>query len=290
MGDPIVILGAGLAGLSAAYHAQERGIPYLLFEKQSRPGGLVRSEKLNGFSFDYTGHLLHIKEERTRQLVLKKLGLAKAFVPVVRDSWVYMNGRYTRAPFQANLFGQPDAVIRECLLGILDAQKLPQGGEKPKYFEQWNLQAFGKGIYKHFMAPYNTKLWGIHPSKMTTGFMGRSGAGAHQPHTPSPIDQAHVSCGQNPAQIGRGGEKSGIGVVRGSAEHADRIQTPGLVCHMIWPQEQGETETARLRARRPDTKCMICCRAKGFKHRVDSNRSDSPAVADLRGLRPAKGS
>ena len=173
MGDPIVILGAGLAGLSAAYHAQERGIPYLLFEKQGRPGGLVRSEKLNGFTFDYTGHLLHIKQERTRQLVLEQLGLAKAFVPVVRDSWVYMNGRYTRAPFQANLFGQPDAVIRECLLGILDAQKLPQDGPKPEYFEQWNLQAFGKGIYKHFMEPYNSKLWGIHPSKMTTGFMGR---------------------------------------------------------------------------------------------------------------------
>jgi protoporphyrinogen oxidase len=172
MGDPIVILGAGLAGLSAAYHAQKRGIPYLLFEKESRPGGLVRSEKMNGFTFDYTGHLLHIKQERTRQLVLKDLGLAKAFAPVVRDSWVYANGRFTRAPFQANLYGQPDQVIRECLEGILEAQKLPQEA-KPKFFEAWNLQAFGQGIYKHFMEPYNTKLWGVHPSKMTTDFMGR---------------------------------------------------------------------------------------------------------------------
>lgn len=173
MRDPIVILGAGLAGLSAAYHAQRRRIPYLLFEKEGRPGGLVRSEKRNGFSFDYTGHLLHMKEERTRQLVLKDLKLEKAFVSVLRDSWVYMNGRYSRAPFQANLYGQPDHVIRECLLGILEAQKLPQGGPKPKFFEDWNLQAFGRGIYKHFMEPYNTKLWGIHPSKMTTDFMGR---------------------------------------------------------------------------------------------------------------------
>ena len=178
MGDPIVILGAGLAGLSAAYHAQKRGIPYLLFEKESRPGGLVRSERVHGFSFDYTGHLLHIKQERTRQLVLKDLGLAKAFGPVIRDSWVYMNGRYTRAPFQANLFGQPDKVIAECLDGILRAHGhlpggLPAKDGMPPFFEEWNLRAFGKGIYKHFMAPYNTKLWGIHPSKMTTGFMGR---------------------------------------------------------------------------------------------------------------------
>jgi protoporphyrinogen oxidase len=173
MGDPIVILGGGLAGLSAAYHAQKRRLPHLLFEKESRPGGLVRSEKINGFTFDYTGHLLHIKQERTRQLVLKDLGLANAFTPVQRDSWVYLNGRYSRAPFQANLFGQPDAVIRECLDGMLAAQLLPPATKAPRFFEEWNLRAFGKGIYKHFMEPYNTKLWGIHPSKMTTDFMGR---------------------------------------------------------------------------------------------------------------------
>ena len=40
-------------------------------------------------------------------------------------------------------------------------------------FESWNLRTFGKGIYKHFMEPYNSKIWGVHPSKMTTEFMGR---------------------------------------------------------------------------------------------------------------------
>jgi protoporphyrinogen oxidase len=173
MREPVVILGAGLAGLSAAYHAQKRKIPYLLFEKEDRPGGLVRSEQVNGFTFDYTGHLLHIKQDRTRQLVLKDLKLAKAFAPVVRDSWVYSHGRYTRAPFQANLFGLPPKVIAECLEGILQAQLAPPKKEPPKFFEDWNLRAFGRGIYKHFMEPYNTKLWGIHPSKMTVDFMGR---------------------------------------------------------------------------------------------------------------------
>src|SRR6185503_7411253 len=40
-------------------------------------------------------------------------------------------------------------------------------------FESWNLRTFGPGIYRHFMEPYNTKLWGIHPSEMTVEFMGR---------------------------------------------------------------------------------------------------------------------
>ena len=175
MKDPVVILGAGLAGLSAAYHAKKRGLPHLLFEREARVGGLVRSEQRNGFSFDYTGHLLHMKEERTKKLVLNELGLKNDFVMVERNSWVYANGRFTRAPFQANLFGQPDKVIRECLEGMIRAQAAPAAkkNKKPESFESWNLRTFGAGIYKHFMEPYNFKLWGIHPSQMTVEFMGR---------------------------------------------------------------------------------------------------------------------
>jgi protoporphyrinogen oxidase len=179
---PLLILGAGLAGLSAAYQARKEGVAYLCFEAQDRPGGLVRSEQVNGFSFDYTGHLLHMREERTRALVLDELALKEAFVPVQRDSWVYAFGRYTRAPFQSNLFGLPPAVVRECLEGALRAQgALPPQKTKRRRrarpgfasFEDFNLGYFGEGIYKHFMEPYNTKLWGVHPSEMSTEFMGR---------------------------------------------------------------------------------------------------------------------
>lgn len=175
MPAPLVILGAGLAGLSAAYQAKKRGKRALLFEKEARPGGLVRSEKLNGFTFDYTGHLLHLRQDRTRALVLDELGLKDSFAPVERDSWVYSHGRFTRAPFQANLFGLPPHVIRECLEGMLAANRGVIKKPKPGFsdFETWNLNYFGQGIYKHFMEPYNTKLWGVHPSKMSTEFMGR---------------------------------------------------------------------------------------------------------------------
>jgi protoporphyrinogen oxidase len=173
MPDSIVILGAGLAGLSAAYHAKKRGLPHLLFERESRVGGLVRSERVNGFSFDYTGHLLHMKEPRTKKLVLDELGLKHDFVMVNRNSWVFSHGRFTRAPFQSNLYGLPEAVIRECLQGILQAQAHKGPAKAPESFESWNLRTLGEGIYRHFMEPYNTKLWGVHPSQMTVEFMGR---------------------------------------------------------------------------------------------------------------------
>ncbi|MES2202113.1 MAG: FAD-dependent oxidoreductase [candidate division FCPU426 bacterium] len=172
MSETTVILGAGLAGLSAAYHAKKLGKPHQLFEREAREGGLVRSERVNGFTFDYTGHLLHLSQARSRGLVLDELGLKNAFVTVERDAWVYLNKVFSRAPFQANLFGQPDSVIRECLEGILKAQGSP-APSGPENFESWNLRNFGEGIYRHFMEPYNSKLWGLHPSKMSTAFMGR---------------------------------------------------------------------------------------------------------------------
>ena len=179
MPAPLLILGAGLTGLSAAYHARKSGTPYLLFEREARPGGLVRSEHVGGFGFDYTGHLLHIGQPRTRALVLDELGLKGAFAPVRRDAWVYLDGRYTRAPFQSNLFGLPPAALTECLEGVLRARGALPGGPKkrrrrgPPNFEDFNLETLGEGIYRRFMEPYNLKLWGVHPSSMGTEFMGR---------------------------------------------------------------------------------------------------------------------
>ncbi len=57
----IIILGAGLAGLSAAWHLQKRGIDCQVFEKESEVGGLCRSRQIDGFTFDCAGHLLHFK-------------------------------------------------------------------------------------------------------------------------------------------------------------------------------------------------------------------------------------
>ena len=58
----ILILGGGLAGMSTAYHLGDT--PHLVLEAQATPGGLCRSRDVNGFTFDYTGHLLHLRNEK----------------------------------------------------------------------------------------------------------------------------------------------------------------------------------------------------------------------------------
>ena len=63
----ILIVGAGLAGLSTAYHLT--GVPYRLYERESEVGGLCRSYRKDGFTFDYTGHLLHFRQPPIKALV-----------------------------------------------------------------------------------------------------------------------------------------------------------------------------------------------------------------------------
>jgi len=69
----IIVLGAGVAGLSAAWHLQKNGQDCVIFEKEKEVGGLCRSKQINGFIFDYDGHLLHFRNKYVLALVKRLL-------------------------------------------------------------------------------------------------------------------------------------------------------------------------------------------------------------------------
>lgn len=161
----IIILGAGLAGLSAAWHLQKRGLDCLIFEKESEVGGLCRSKQIKGFTFDYDGHLLHFRNPYTFGLIKSLLG--KNIVAHKRQALVHSFDRYIRYPFQSNLYGLPPEVNQECLLGITEAYKAgSRHDKKNRDFLEWINQTFGKGIARHFMVPYNLKFWTVPPEEL----------------------------------------------------------------------------------------------------------------------------
>jgi protoporphyrinogen oxidase len=157
----VVILGAGLAGLSAAYHLQQAGVPCGLYERESEIGGLCRSVQRQGFTFDHTGHLMHFRRPEVKALVESLMG--GELVAHQRRAAIYSHGVFTDYPFQANIFGLPMDVVQECLLGFIEAwgQRAGRGAAPtpPKHFLQWVQQTFGRGIARHFMIPFNEKLW-----------------------------------------------------------------------------------------------------------------------------------
>lgn len=166
---PVLVLGAGLAGLSAALHLQKAGVAFRHVERERFVGGHAITIEDEGYRFDRTGHLLHLRDPQIRALVLDLIGAE--CVEVHRRSRVYSHGVYTRYPFQANTFGLPPAIAYECLMGYLRAQQAE--GPAPENFEQFCLRHFGEGISRHFMLPYNARLWGVSPSEITAAWCQR---------------------------------------------------------------------------------------------------------------------
>ena len=114
----ILIIGGGLAGLSAAA-ALEGKKDYLVAERENRPGGLAATLQKGGFHFDYSGHLLHLRWPETSRFILGALG--KNCARIRRDARIYAHNCWTPYPFQANLSGMPDKVKSECVSGLLKA-------------------------------------------------------------------------------------------------------------------------------------------------------------------------
>lgn len=167
----IIILGAGLSGLSTAYHL--RDAEYRIFEKEAEVGGLCRSVKKDGFVFDFTGHLLHLRNTYTKNLV-KKL-LPNLLQEHKRKAWIYSKGVFTKYPFQANLHGLPKEVVKECLMGFIHSTLTTHNSQLTAHnFLAWILNTFGEGIARHFMIPYNEKMWRIPLDQITTDWISWS--------------------------------------------------------------------------------------------------------------------
>lgn len=148
-----VIIGAGPSGLSAAYHLKENSI---LIEKEKNVGGLGRSREVDFFIFDHAGHIFFSKDMYANNLFADLLPGNHHFQE--RNSWIFSQDVYTRYPFQSNLFGLPQKTIDECIQGLKAALE-NKGNAAPQNFDEWIEANFGAGIARHFMRPYNKKVW-----------------------------------------------------------------------------------------------------------------------------------
>ncbi|HZU34897.1 MAG TPA: FAD-dependent oxidoreductase [Gemmataceae bacterium] len=146
---PVVIIGAGPTGLSAAYHL---GADALLLEQNEQIGGWCRSIETDGFTFDYAGHIMFSNDPYVHELYQRLLGDNVHWQN--REAWIYSKGAYTRYPFQGALYGLPAPVIKECIIGAIEARygsvKKPSvstGNGSPPHNSNGNGKA-GNGVCK----------------------------------------------------------------------------------------------------------------------------------------------
>ena len=159
----IVIVGAGPTGLGAAYRLKSLGYNnWAIYEKEDRIGGLSKSFKDDkGFTWDIGGHVMFSNIDHFSNLVDALLG--DDSINHERESWIRMLGRWIPYPFQNNIRHLPRESVLQCLMGLIRAQ---QQKTSVVNFQDWIIQSFGQGIARHFMLPYNFKVWAFPPSKM----------------------------------------------------------------------------------------------------------------------------
>src|SRR5262249_60800309 len=117
------VVGGGLAGLACAL---ELGDACTLLEAEDRLGGLIRTEVVEGFSFDWTGHWLHARDPQMRKAIEERW-LAGNLLTVQRRARIHSEGVWTTFPYQFHLYGLPAKTVSDCVLGFIDARLGPAG-------------------------------------------------------------------------------------------------------------------------------------------------------------------
>jgi protoporphyrinogen oxidase len=149
----VLILGAGLGGLAAARALGSRA---LVLERESRPGGLVRSEEHNDYIFDHTLHILYFPDKATEARVMAIDGHHLAACPP--EAWVETHAGIARFPIQLHLGSLEATTAAECIRGIEAEEQAPVHAA-PTNFEDMLLRTFGKPFCELFFHPYNRKMW-----------------------------------------------------------------------------------------------------------------------------------
>jgi protoporphyrinogen oxidase len=156
---PVVVLGAGPAGLTAGYLLAKQGKPVIVLESTDQVGGIARTQVRDGYRFDLGGHRFFTKVKEVDDLwheIMKE-----EFLKRPRQSRIYWNDKFLEYPLQGmDVIRKLGPVeLTRCLISYFVAAIKPKGREDT--FEAWVSNRFGKRLYQHFFKTYTEKLWGV---------------------------------------------------------------------------------------------------------------------------------
>ena len=158
-GDRVVVIGAGPAGLTAAYLLSKKGYAVTVLEADDIVGGISRTAQYKGYRFDIGGHRFFTKIKPVEDLWYEILG--EDFISVPRLSRIHYDGKFFDYPLKAmnalRGLGLWNAIT--IMLSYLRWHWWPNPVEEN--FEQWVTNRFGKKLYSIFFKTYTEKVWGI---------------------------------------------------------------------------------------------------------------------------------
>lgn len=165
----ICILGGGLSGISSAYFLQNvNNVDKItILEKEDSIGGLCRSIKKDGYTYDIGPHILFSKDKEMLNLMLSVLDEKN---DLKRSNQIIYKGRYVQYPFENDLSKLPEDDKKYCVTSF---ESNPYRSYVPENMLQFFLKTFGEGITNIYLRPYNEKIWKYDPTFMDTQMVER---------------------------------------------------------------------------------------------------------------------
>ncbi len=162
---PIVVVGAGPTGIATALGVG--AAPCVVLERRSSVGGLCASLEFEGALFDLGGHAFTTPHAAVRELVFSALPM----VEQRREARCWVDGQVIEYPFQRHFAAlRGERVAAECAHGLREVAE--ERGGPWAHFEDYLGRRFGAGVARHFMLPYNRKLWARDLRRMDTDWVG----------------------------------------------------------------------------------------------------------------------
>lgn len=160
----ISILGAGIAGLSAAYHLKSANINFDLYEQNPSWGGLCDNFTINGFRFDRFVHFSHTQNEYVKELFSKSTK-SHHHPPECSN---YYKGHWLKHPAQNNLKPLPLMEKLKIIKGFLGRKKIAS----PENYHDWLMSQYGDYFTSNFPGEYTKKYWSTDAHDLRTEWVG----------------------------------------------------------------------------------------------------------------------
>lgn len=165
----VVVLGAGLAGLSAAWKLSEEGFSVEVLEAKDGVGGLARTLRRDGFIFDYGPHRFHTDNPAILREIRELVG--SELEDKARKTSIYFLKKYFDYPLSAAnlLTNLPKSLavasVADFITAWLRNKIYPRSDDS---FEAWVVNRFGRRLYDVYFGPYTAKVWGRDPRHLSS--------------------------------------------------------------------------------------------------------------------------
>ncbi len=159
----LIVLGGGIAGISAAYHARKTGREAVIYEARERWGGLLDHFTVEGFRFDHAVHFAF-----TDDPYLKEILYQVDYYEHDPNPYNYEGGRWLKHPVQNNLYPLPVQERVEAIKSFVDRPNMSEAAN----YRDWLVQQYGEAIAGRFPGTYTHKYWTVAPEVLTTDWIG----------------------------------------------------------------------------------------------------------------------